>query len=155
LLREPFTFPWRFRNERQNDREQGDSRNDAEVKLSQLLLVDTGGEPRKLVVVLLMTIRRHSMFADGFEQMRSIRGSNPLGGEMTTNVQISGILSLFDDLMMLFCFSHGVLLRMNAFGKTFVARFIVSTHLGDVLFDRSQLRLGRAQLLPHDPGRIR
>src|ERR1700736_1166608 len=67
LLRQPLALARRFRDQWQNDRQQSDHRNDAEIKLSKLLLVDLTREARQLRGVLLIFVHRDTMFSHLFE----------------------------------------------------------------------------------------
>src|SRR5436305_13054453 len=98
-----------------------------------------------------MSIYCGAMFADALEQVRRVWRSDPLRGKMTPNVEISGIFALFDNLMMLPGFTNRFLLVANIVGKTFVARFVVAAHFGDVLFDCGKFFFGGSQFFLRHP----
>src|ERR1700730_13844238 len=78
--------------------------------------------------------------------MGRVRRRDSLRREMTANVQISGVLSLLDYLMMLSRFPNSFLLAPNVVGKAFVARFVFAAHFRNIFFNGGQLFFGRRQL---------
>src|SRR5438093_7812944 len=97
-------------SKRQDDRQQCEDRNDAEVEPPQFLFIDLTGEQRQLCPVLQMSIHCIAAAKGCGQQMRRIRWSNALGNEMPPDVQIGGIFSLLDCLMVCACFADCFLL---------------------------------------------
>ena len=61
-----------------------------------------------------------------------------MNGKMPADVQIGGIFSLFDHLMVLLRFLNRVLLGLNVVAKTFVGRFILAPDFRYIFLDRRQ-----------------
>ena len=77
------------------------------------------------------------------EQMRRVRGGNALRGKMTTDVQIGGIFSLLDCLMMRTRFSKCLFLGADVIVQFSVASFKFAPDSLDIFFHDGKFRCRR------------
>jgi len=76
-----------------------DRKND-EIKFSQLLFVDLRGKDVELFPVFLMTLDRLAVAEDIMQQVRGVRRRDSASRKMTTDVEVGGIFSLLDGLVL-------------------------------------------------------
>ena len=132
--RQPIAFRRRLGNEREDDREQGEDRDDGEIKFPQLLFVDLPRELGQFFFVLGVAINRGPALLHFGQQMRRARRRDALRGEVTADVEIGRVLFFFDRLMLLPRLLHFLLLGAGAFVQGAIARFKFAPDAGDVFF---------------------
>ena len=76
------------------------------------------------------------------EQMRRVRRGDTLRGKMTANVQIGGIFSLLDRLMLRTRFLHRFLLRADVIVEFSVAAFEFTSDSVYIFFHHRKFRFG-------------
>src|SRR5229473_5161984 len=79
--------------------------------------------------------------------MRRVRWCDSLRGQMPADVEICGIFSLLNGLMILARFGNRGLLRSAVFVKRAIARFEFASDPSDIFFRRVQLRLPAVKCL--------
>ena len=122
FARQPLAFGWGLKNEQQdNSQKDQDGKND-EIKFSQLLFVDLRGKNVELFPMFVVTLDRLSVAEDIMQQVRGVRRRDSASRKMTTDVEVGGIFSFFDGLVLGFRLSQCLLMPTRLIVQPAVGR---------------------------------